>query len=375
MATLKRLSGDLIVVSGQTSDGVRIRERYSRLRHGPKFEDTAQARYEELLFENSGLISQEIGRKAKNMKTMTVSELATQYVDQHLKNTKAFNNRNYIELITAKWGNFRLNQITIGVVRPWVYSLLRLPYNGHQYSPYSVKKIVRYFQRIFAWGCEVEIIDQHPLRQLIDMQLKKWFKRTTRSRKVSIPAEEFFEVTGKFPARVRRAAQLSWYTGMREGEICNLLWDDVDGDIIELEPDDDKEVESKIIALEPAAQDILAEIQAEQMVAGYQGDYVFPDQSGMAVKVFRMSGSFAWHWSRHSEREFRFHDIRHCYKQRKRREGFDARVVRAQMGHRSVETSEGYDNVNVEELRAMANSGKFQKRTCSNGHEGNGASR
>ena len=52
-----------------------------------KFEQVAQARYEELLFERSGLISYDIGRKAKNFGAMTVEELAKRYLDRASQRT------------------------------------------------------------------------------------------------------------------------------------------------------------------------------------------------------------------------------------------------------------------------------------------------
>ena len=96
--------------------------------------------------------------------------------------------------------------------------LLNQGWNGEKKSPYSVKKVVRYFQRMFNWGCKSGIIETNPLHYLLDLQLKKWFKRMTRGRKVSIDAEYFFDLVEKFPVKLRRMTLIAWYTGMRAGE-------------------------------------------------------------------------------------------------------------------------------------------------------------
>jgi hypothetical protein len=52
--------------------------------------------------------------------------------------------------------------------------------------------------------------------------------------------------------------------------------------------------------------------------------------------------------------DLRCHDFRHCYTQRKRREGHDKSVIRAQTGHHTDSMFNWYDKVDVFEIQEMA---------------------
>ena len=50
-------------------------------------------------------------------------------------------------------------------------------------------------------------------------------------------------------------------------------------------------------------------------------------------------------------RDFRFHDLRHCFVTRMRRQGVPDRVIMAITGHQTLECFRRYDTISVDDLR------------------------
>ena len=114
-----------------------------------------------------------------------------------------------------------------------------------------------------------------------------------------------------------------------------------------------KEGDNKTPGIEQELYDALIEIQTER------GDCRPDDIVFLSVKGRRINQNFF-------ERRFRkladkagftdliFHDFRHCYTVRKRREGHDKSVIKAQTGHHTNSMFDWYDKVDVSEIQEMA---------------------
>ena len=155
----------------------------------------------------------------------------------------------------------------------------------------------------------------------------------------------------------------------------HLKWSNIHGDLIEFHPADDKEVDDKIVVLESEAIAIFQEIQAEQIASNSECPFVFPDAKGNAMVVYNLSGGFRDNCWKAGAMGIRFHDIRHFYEQRKRREGFHSRIIRAQLGHHSPAMDDIYDDITLEERRTLsgfsvAKNGKFSAGACFNENGG-----
>jgi hypothetical protein len=99
------------------------------------------------IFEKSGL-SPSLGKNAKNLKGMTFREIAIPY-REYLMGTRAKGNICYIDRLIEKWGDWRITQITVGQVRPWIYSFLNGAVKNGDMAVSTVKKIAVYFNGSF----------------------------------------------------------------------------------------------------------------------------------------------------------------------------------------------------------------------------------
>ena len=360
MATI-RFSGCKALVSGMLPDGTQFRKTYSKERYGVGYRKIAQAKYEELLFENSGLTNASNSRKVKNLRNMTVRELANRYITEHLSITKAQGNRSYVDVIISKWGGWRLHQITIGVVRPWIHDYLNgivVQNNGKRYSAAYSKKLILYFQRLYNWGCETELIDRNPIEHIIDYSLKKSFSRRISPRRQIISNKQFEKIMSVSPLWFQRVCYHSWGTGMRQGEIAGLRWDAVHDGIIILTADQTKEADCKIVAMDPDVIDQVNAIRLEQEIEG-KSEFVYLGESGSKLKAIQISDS--WRTYRRKagllDTDIRFHDIRRTYIDRKRRGGATKWVLARQVGHHAAETTDrNYPTTaRMDEIKSIAN--------------------
>lgn len=348
MATIKEVRKGVMRVTGIGADGVRVRQDFSQKRYGAQYRILADRKYQEVLFESSGLIEAH-GMKTKNFRALTVDNLAERYIGEHLSLTRAGNNKSFVNIITKKWGAYRLPLVTIEAVRPWIFSLL----NGGSYSPFSVKKVARYFQRIFNWGCEAGIINENPLAYLFDMSLKKAFARTIRPRMVEIPDDALDTLIKGAPTWLRDIIEMAYETGMRSGEICDARFSRLKGAILAVFPDGAKEAHPKVISLSARAVDIVTRIQIDREAAGNTEDHIFLSAANEPLRNYIVSR----HWRLWADKAglagVWMHDLRHAFRTRKWREGVPERVIDKQLGHRSAEMADWYTMVNEEDQRQL----------------------
>jgi integrase len=328
----------------------------SGVRHRPILpKKEAQDLYDQVcakkVFDKSGL-APEFGARAKHLKSMTFEELAKPYKEYLLK-TRASNNVSYIERLIEKWGKWRLNQITPGQVKPWILGLIQQPEDKRD-AISTIKKLVAYFKTVFNYGVEMEIIPSNPILRLENDRIKKEFRRVNKRTK-TFSADQFWSMVKDFPQWIRRPCICAWSTGMRQGEIISLKWHNVNlvDRLIIIQPSGDKEADIKTIGIEQDLYDVLIEIQTER--GGCKADdYVFLSSLNKMIireyfeKVFRKSADDA------DFSGFVFHDLRHSYTVRKRREGFDKSVIKAQTGHHTDHMFSWYDKVDRSEIQEMA---------------------
>ena len=324
-------------------DGVRKRRTFQNKVQAERF------LAEQTLFDSSS------GRahQAINPKQMTVRELAERYSKDHLALTRAPGNKSYIDRIIVTWGDCKLFRVSKAGVTQWIMSYLTGPVDGKRFSVAYAKKLLCYFKRIFNWGRQMEIVSDNPIAEV---SFRKEFKRANK-RNVVLEPEQFWDLVSKLPQKppyLRQVTVAAWHTGMRIGEIIRLKWSCVDSanHVIRLDADETKESDTKVIGIEPDLWSLLTELR-QKTNAAYD-DLVFTSTVNKPIDHHCLDRAFRKYADRAGYRNVRLHDLRHSYTRRKRREGFDRSVIKAQQGHHTDSMFHWYDKVDVEEIQAMA---------------------
>lgn len=141
-------------------------------------------------------------------------------------------------------------------------------------------------------------------------------------------------------------------TGMRQGEILNLQWQDVDfsrGTLIVMQS---KNGTRRTIPLNTKVYELLA---AKQAAAGLSRGPVFKTPLGNLLQVRFLVREFCEARNRAGIPDFRFHDMRHTFATRLVQRGVDLYKVQRLLGHKTNLMTQRYAHHSPESLREGVN--------------------
>jgi integrase len=141
-------------------------------------------------------------------------------------------------------------------------------------------------------------------------------------------------------------------TGMRQGEILNLQWQDVDfvrGVLMVLQS---KNGTRRTIPLNATVYELLA---AKQATTGVAHGPVFRTPLGNELQVRYLAREFCEARDRAGIPDFRFHDMRHTFATRLVQRGVDLYKVQRLLGHKTSLMTQRYAHHSPESLREGVN--------------------
>ncbi len=141
-------------------------------------------------------------------------------------------------------------------------------------------------------------------------------------------------------------------TGMRQGEILNLQWQDVDfmrGVLMVMQS---KNGTRRTIPLNATVYELLA---AKQATTGGSGGPVFRTPLGNELQVRYLVREFCEARNRAGIPDFRFHDMRHTFATRLVQRGVDLYKVQRLLGHKTSVMTQRYAHHSPESLREGVN--------------------
>jgi len=161
--------------------------------------------------------------------------------------------------------------------------------------------------------------------------------------------EEWQKLLFASPHHFRPVLVTAWETGMRIGEILNLEWSQVDlkNEFIQLHGEGTKTGKSRRVPISPFLMSTLKKLpRINEWVFNYKGKHLKDIRTAFA-KACKQAGI----------EDFRFHDLRHCFVTRKRREGIPDRVIMKITGHQTMECFKRYDTITLDDLKQAVGAG------------------
>ena len=193
-------------------------------------------------------------------------------------------------------------------------------------KPATVNREIACLKTIFNKAVTNDKAERNPV-----MGVKLLKENNERDRILS--PEEYARFLAHCPAHLKPIFKLAYYTGMRQGEILNLVWDRVDLSkahegraFIKLKPEDTKTKEGRLV---PLNQEMIEMFQA--MPRGFPTVKVFT-YLGKSVEAVRRS--FGTACMKAGIEDFTFHDLRHTFINNRRVEGHDYFHIMANGGDR-----------------------------------------
>jgi integrase len=314
-------------------DGHRRRERI-----GPSKEAAEQRLREVLTARTEGRHI----KKRPDTKT-SFKELTDWYLNlPEVKAKDSYQRDQYsVEKLLPHFGDRLLKDITPAVVEAYRQKRLKEPsYRKHLTNPATVNREITCLKVIFNKAVKNGKAEKNPVHGVKPLK-----ENNIRDRVLS--SGEYDRLLAHCPAHLKPIVKVAYLTAMRQGEIINLTWGQVDlkEGFICLRPEDTKTDEGRLVPLE---QELVEMFKA--MPRGLPGVKVFTYQ-GKSVSCIKKS--FVTACKRAGIESFCFHDLRHTAINNWRLAGHDYFRIMAATGHKTMEVFKRYNTVSREELRVL----------------------
>jgi integrase len=191
------------------------------------------------------------------------------------------------------------------------------------------------------------------------------FAKENNKRDRILSEVEFDQLLNKSPDYLKPILITVYHTGMRKGEILNLTWENVDlkGGFLRLKSENTKEDAAKVIPLNNELTELFKNI-----IKCVHHNHVFT-RNNKPIRNIREI--FTKACKEAGVKDFTFHDFRHTYITRKRREGHDPIKIMKATGHKTVAMFLRYNTVTEEELKTL-NTGRIDTNMDTSQHHTTG---
>ena len=235
------------------------------------------------------------------------------------------------------FGQVLVREIKPAMVEEYQRRRLQEPtWHGKPRSAANVNRTIAVLKRMFNLAVREELMEKNPC-----WKVKMLREDNARDRILS--NDEQRRLLTHLPPHAGQIVRFTLLTGMRAGEVFNLTWDRVDlkRRIIQLEPEDTKNSEPRVIYLND---ELLGIMHETGKVRGLGHNRVFT-YKGQPIASIKTCFSRA---SRLAEIDnLRFHDLRHTFNTRMRKAGVDQSVIMKLTGHKTPSMFQRYNTIDL----------------------------
>jgi integrase len=246
-----------------------------------------------------------------------------------------------VEKLLPFFGDRLIKDITPAQVEAYRQErLAEFSYRKHLTLPATVNREVTCLKVIFNKAVKNGKAEKNPVQGL------KLLKENNERDRILSP-EEYTLLLVHCPGHLKPIVKLAYHTGMRQGEILNLTWGQVDlkEGFIRLNPEHTKTNDGRFV---PLTGELVEMFKA--MPRGMPGMRVFTYQ-GKSVSCIKKS--FVTACKRAGIENFCFHNLRHTAINNWRLAGNDYFRIMAATGHKTLAVFKRYNTVSKEELRGL----------------------
>ncbi len=273
---------------------------------------------------------------------MTFNELAEWYLSlEKVKALASFRTvEGYLKKFNQEFGNVIVSNIKLADLEN-----LQERRKKEGLKPKTVDDEFNYAKGMVIKGFDNDLLGGNILK--VFRKVKKTLEGDANRRDRVLSVDEFKALQKKAPRHLKDILTVGYWTGMRKGEIINLMWDRVDlkERFIRLERSDTKERKPKAIPIGEEINRVLARLPRP-----IHGGHVFLYNGRPILKRFETALKTACKeagilWGREVKGGFVFHDLRHTFITDMRRAGVARTVTKAITGHARKDMNEHYDTV------------------------------
>ena len=281
----------------------------------------------------------ETARAAPSFADFVDVEWRTAHLDRYKPSTRRATEAALRRQLLPAFGATRLDRITRPGIERWFERYSRTAPGGANWTLGLLRQILNF-------GIACGHVSANPARDVRSNRRTPMTRFLSRE-EVRRLHEALDAASRRGPSQRRQAdvIRLLLLTGARKGEILNLRWSEVDGDILSLA---DSKTGPRKVQLNPQARAVL-DLQPRG-----SGPFVFPSP----VRSDRPRGGDLRLWPRVRREagieDVRLHDLRHNYASHAVMNGVPVPVVSRLLGHSSVRMTLRYIHMDDRDVRAAA---------------------
>ncbi|MCX5804136.1 MAG: tyrosine-type recombinase/integrase, partial [Proteobacteria bacterium] len=276
-------------------------------------------------------------------KAYTLDELMEKFMREHAPRREKNTQKSYkvsLNNLTKFFSMMSLSEITPKTISAYMEKRLE-----EGIKPASINKDFSMLSKAFNLAMkEWEWTNENPC-----MKVSKLQENNKRIRWLTPDEEKMLLdlAKGYLKGQLLEIILVALYTGMRESEILDLRWEDIDFNqkIIIILKTKNKEPRSI-----PINQTIYTLLAAKSKIRSISG-YVFTTGNGTRIGVGNMLMVFSLVTKNAGIENFRFHDLRHTFATRLVQKGVDIYSVAKLLGHKNLATTQRYAHHSTESLR------------------------
>lgn len=255
----------------------------------------------------------------------------------------------YLRKFNAEFGNMIVSRI-----KPADLENLQAKRKAAGMADATVDEEIAAARVVINKGFDNDLVGGETLKAF--KRVKKLLKRNANARNKVLSINEFVSLFNGLPLHTRWILATGFYTGMRKGEILNLIWPKVDlkNRIIRLQAEDTKDSEPRTIPICPELHSILTAIPRalhDNHVFLYKGKPITDIRRGLR-KGCEKAGI---QYGRNAQDGFVFHDLRHCFNTYMRKAGVAESVIMSMTGHSSREMFDRYNRIDETDIHEAVN--------------------
>ena len=203
--------------------------------------------------------------------------------------------------------------------------------------PSTINRDVANFRSMLNKAVNYSLIESNPIGQIKQLE-------ENNVRKKDLSPEEFEKLYHHCPISLKGQVLIAYYLPMRQAEIINLTWKEIDLKIgcIRLGKERTKNKTPRVIPLHPRVADFL-----QNLPRPIHGGYVFSKSRRFNRKAYNKAVKAA------GLNDFTFHDLRHCAINKLRLSGNDHYLIKQISGHKTDIAFQRYNLVTEEEIHRI----------------------
>jgi len=218
--------------------------------------------------------------------------------------------------------------------------------------PQTVNYEINVLRSAFIWAMDRDLLSEVPTRKVKKLKpvaLNKPRILSTDNCKIFLSTAERLSTTDPRFLVYFRSFKFMLNTGLRSGELCNLMWDDINLDIglikIQPKPDWSPKTYTREFFLNDTCVSLLDSIEDKS-------GYIFKNRLGEKLDPDRLRRGLARITKAAGFPEFtRVHDLRHTFNSLMQMNGVDPATMGKILGHRDIETTMIYTHQTQEHLK------------------------